>query len=596
MDGTWCGALLGACVALSGCAERELAESSAPLTEGTLPGGTPVEIDVVSPLDDQVFATGASVPITGFVRLTPLAPVADTTLVIVIDVSGSTTSGGNPTCGDANGDGLVGRVLDCEVAAAQALVEAADASGRIADIAIVVFANDAAIADVGPAAGIQVLTAPDAGTGPGDTVRDLDEVLRSARSGGSGGVTRFTARSVGNGTSYHAGVTQALAAAGASSQPNQQIVFMSDGLNLLGPPVVIPAGAPPIQTFGVGAAAICDQQSPDNPNGDLELIAAASGLHCVHVEDPGDLPDVLPGLVQASLLGVSVAVHSPGEPTPTVLPTMITSPPGADPTTFAAEATGLAPGDHLACATATAQDVGAPTTLTDCAPFHINVAPDAVCVAATVEAGALCAGVASIDGGSDDPDSPFTCVQTPAPPYPLGATEATLTCSDELGGADACTAIVTVVDTIPPVLRGAPAPGSLWPPEHAYHAFALGDCGLQVEDSCSSVDLDAAGTITHITSDEPENGAGDGNTCDDAVITGASTANLRAERAGNGDGRVYRVHFEVTDEAGNTTPGSCVVQVVKSQSAANDPAIDSGCAYCVGAGCDAACPLGSPGC
>lgn len=47
--------------------------------------------------------------------------------------------------------------------------------------------------------------------------------------------------------------------------------------------------------------------------------------------------------------------------------------------------------------------------------------------------------------------------------------------------------------------------------------------------------------------DEPVNGTGDGNTCGDATGIGTSTAQLRAERSRNGNGRAYfdlriRVH------------------------------------------------------
>ena len=63
-------------------------------------------------------------------------------------------------------------------------------------------------------------------------------------------------------------------------------------------------------------------------------------------------------------------------------------------------------------------------------------------------------------------------------------------------------------------------------------------------------------SITSITSDEPiEVGAGgDGHTTDyDVAIIDDTTFDLRSERQGGGDGRVYRVHFLDTD--GNA--GSC---------------------------------------
>jgi hypothetical protein len=68
--------------------------------------------------------------------------------------------------------------------------------------------------------------------------------------------------------------------------------------------------------------------------------------------------------------------------------------------------------------------------------------------------------------------------------------------------------------------------------------------------------------IDYVTSDEADNanGKGDGNTTDDIVIAGdCSSVDLRAERDGNGDGRVYEVHLTVTDSYGNT--GTAVYQV-----------------------------------
>ena len=46
-------------------------------------------------------------------------------------------------------------------------------------------------------------------------------------------------------------------------------------------------------------------------------------------------------------------------------------------------------------------------------------------------------------------------------------------------------------------------------------------------------------TVTGVTQDEPINGSGDGDTSPDAVLQGGA-ALVRAERSGNGTGRVYR--------------------------------------------------------
>jgi hypothetical protein len=59
--------------------------------------------------------------------------------------------------------------------------------------------------------------------------------------------------------------------------------------------------------------------------------------------------------------------------------------------------------------------------------------------------------------------------------------------------------------------------------------------------------------IVSVASNEPANGAGDGNTPVDWEITGALTLNLRAERSGKGDGRTYTITVECTDDSGNAS-------------------------------------------
>jgi hypothetical protein len=58
-------------------------------------------------------------------------------------------------------------------------------------------------------------------------------------------------------------------------------------------------------------------------------------------------------------------------------------------------------------------------------------------------------------------------------------------------------------------------------------------------------------TVT-VTSNEPENGTGDGDLAPDFVISGGAVQ-VRAERAGNGSGRIYTITATASDLAGNTT-------------------------------------------
>ena len=60
---------------------------------------------------------------------------------------------------------------------------------------------------------------------------------------------------------------------------------------------------------------------------------------------------------------------------------------------------------------------------------------------------------------------------------------------------------------------------------------------------------------------EPIDAAGDGNTAPDSQITGNLTLNVRAERAGTGNGRVYTLVVTCTDASGNAMQKTVFVRV-----------------------------------
>ena len=64
-----------------------------------------------------------------------------------------------------------------------------------------------------------------------------------------------------------------------------------------------------------------------------------------------------------------------------------------------------------------------------------------------------------------------------------------------------------------------------------------------------------------VTSDEPISGTGDGDTAPDWEVLDAHHVRLRAERSGNGDGRVYTITVTSTDAAGNTSVDTVTVNV-----------------------------------
>jgi len=72
--------------------------------------------------------------------------------------------------------------------------------------------------------------------------------------------------------------------------------------------------------------------------------------------------------------------------------------------------------------------------------------------------------------------------------------------------------------------------------------------------------------VTGVTQDELLNDGGDGNTCPDALLTNGAVQ-LRAERSGKGNGRVYTISFTATSQGGACN-GSVTVCVPHDQSQA----------------------------
>jgi hypothetical protein len=87
-----------------------------------------------------------------------------------------------------------------------------------------------------------------------------------------------------------------------------------------------------------------------------------------------------------------------------------------------------------------------------------------------------------------------------------------------------------------------------------------------------------------VTSDEPDNGNGDGNTTNDIVIASdCKSVQLRAERAGPLNGRVYLVWVRVKDASGNSTTKSVKITVPLSDT--SGPAVDDGVQNTVNSAC-----------
>lgn len=122
---------------------------------------------------------------------------------------------------------------------------------------------------------------------------------------------------------------------------------------------------------------------------------------------------------------------------------------------------------------------------------------------------------------------------------------------------------------LPPVCENAfPNIAELWPPNHKMVNIQI----LGITDPEGDT---PKVTIKSIRQDEPVNGLGDGNTAPDAAGVGTSVAQLRAERSGILNGRVYTVGFEGQDSQGLTCTGSVQVGVPHDRGKGT-PAINDG--------------------
>ena len=216
----------------------------------------------------------------------------------------------------------------------------------------------------------------------------------------------------------------------------------------------------------------------------------------------------------------------------------------------------------------------------------INMPPTAAIAAPdVVECDRPAAGAVTLDArGSSDPDAGaggpglpdrFAWFEEPGGPrerlvgtgprvdliLPLGEHRLGVRVTDSAGESDAAEAVVTVRDSVAPVLRLTTLPESLWPPDHRLVPVGV----LRgVDDRC---DPFPRVLLESVRSNEPDDapGVGDGATIDDVRGADVGTDDLevwlRAERSGKGSGRLYTLRYAAVDAAGNAGAADVVVPV-----------------------------------
>jgi M6 family metalloprotease-like protein len=240
-------------------------------------------------------------------------------------------------------------------------------------------------------------------------------------------------------------------------------------------------------------------------------------------------------------------------------------------------------GQGMHAATLTATDYcGLTSTCT--APVEVlNQSPVAVCQSFSADADSNCCIVVNLtdlDGGTYDPDGPGDIASlgisaVDGTPVGLeqqvqicgvGAHSVTITVTDWCGAASSCDAPVEVIDVTPPEVTVTLNRDALWPPNHKMAEITA---VVEAVDNC---DPDPEILLVSITSNEPDDGKGDGDFPRDIQQGDIGTLDLafllRAERSGGGEGRIYRIIYSATDNSGNVGLDSAFVRVPHDKSGA----------------------------
>ena len=214
----------------------------------------------------------------------------------------------------------------------------------------------------------------------------------------------------------------------------------------------------------------------------------------------------------------------------------------------------------------------APVTVQDTLPPYI-LCPENATVECTGNCGieANDSQLASFFAGaatSDTCDADPSLGSDAASFFPVGTTPVIFTATDDCSNSSSCATSVTVVDTIPPDINVTLNRTELWPPNHKMVDIVA---TVNVTDVC---DPNASFYLTSITSDEPDDGLGDGDEENDIQGADIGTADtvfqLRSERSGTGDGRTYTIVYTAYDSCDsvhiNTKNATVYVYVPHDQS------------------------------
>jgi probable HAF family extracellular repeat protein len=195
--------------------------------------------------------------------------------------------------------------------------------------------------------------------------------------------------------------------------------------------------------------------------------------------------------------------------------------------------------------------------------IHDTIPPTIVAPAMTVEATSVAGAVVNYTSLLVTDNSGAASVTTTPPAgsvLPIGNTTVTVRAIDAKGNPSSASFIVSVRDTTAPTIATvSPDRSVLTPPNHRMVPVQL---AISVSDL---VDAAPVCRVESATSNEPDNGLGDGDTAGDIRVTGALSLELRAERSGKGAGRIYTMTVACSDQAGNVSRKAATVSAPKNR-------------------------------
>jgi hypothetical protein len=257
------------------------------------------------------------------------------------------------------------------------------------------------------------------------------------------------------------------------------------------------------------------------------------------------------------------------------------SPSGGNTSSISVNTTSLSVGNHTVSVTTTGTcgSASQSATLTVQSSTTTSDPPDqTVCEGATANFSTTAGGTGpfhyawTLDGSPYNGDSPN--ISIPTGTLSEGAHTVAVTTTGSCGSASQ-SATLTVQNGLP-VITFTTNSISLWPPNHAYHTFTAADFGASANSNCDG-NVTNSIVIVSVSSDEPDDNplGADGSTVNDIVIApDCKSVNLRSERDGNLNGRVYTITFRATDNHGNSSTATVTVRIPVNQGGA--PAVDDG--------------------